>query len=93
MNVTPTIIRSTAAAYTVEQLQEKLSDALAKMGTGSVMTSVSTGGGTSYGRQVTATPEELVELYQRALDLKQGVTADDGVVQMNPVIFCNHGTL
>lgn len=93
MKITKTLIRSIANSYTISELQCKIHEALEKLGTGGVITSAASGGGTSYTRQITGTPDELVELYQRALDYKQCLSADDGLTQSNPIVFCSHGKI
>lgn len=76
MKITETILRAYATRYTVQELQRMLNDAMDKLGTGSVITSASTGAGTGYTRTVTMTPEEAVELYQQAIDYKRGGVAN-----------------
>lgn len=70
MTLTSTIIRSFALTYTEAELKDKLLQAHAELEKGSVITSATSGGGTSYARTITLTPAEAVELYQRALDLR-----------------------
>ncbi len=86
MNITETTVRSYAAMYTAVELREMLKDAHAKLNTGTLITQV-TGPGTSYGRTVTMTPIEAVELYTLAIEYKEGRS-------VNPVRcerFCDPG--
>lgn len=81
MTITSAIIRSFAALHTLEELQAFLALAHEDLMRGSVITTASSGAGTSYARTITLPPAEAVELYQRAIDLKLAggaETPDDG---------------
>lgn len=82
MTISTTIIRATAACYTAVELRAMLKSALEKLETGSVITQASTGAGTGYTRQITMTPKEAVELYQAAIDYKEGRVCSP-IVQQN----------
>lgn len=71
MTINATIIRSFALTNTAEQLREKLQAAQESLAKGSVITNVSSGAGTGYARTITLPPAEAVELFQRALDLRE----------------------
>lgn len=72
MKITNTIVRAYAASYSAPELRQMLKDALAKLSTGSVITTASTGSGTGYTRTLTLTPEKAVELFQLCLEFKEG---------------------
>lgn len=74
MTLTATIIRSFAITYSADELKDKLRQAHAELEKGSVITSATSGGGTSYARTMVLTPAEAVELYQRALELRESGT-------------------
>lgn len=84
MTITATIIRSFALTHTAEQLREKLLAAQEALAKGSVITNVTSGAGTGYARTITLHPAEAVELYQRALDLRESgdLTAAPGGTQV-----------
>ena len=72
MNITDAQIRAYAENYTLPQLRDKLREAMELLATGGVITQASTGGGTSYTRQITMSPADAVELYQAAIEYKTG---------------------
>lgn len=72
MNITDAQIRAFAENYTLPQLKDKLREAMQKLDTGGVITHATSGGGTSYTRQIIMSPADAVELYQAAIDYKTG---------------------
>lgn len=89
MEITQTLIRATAEAYTLEELQALRRDAIRKLAAEpDYIANVSTGGGASYARAQRVPLQQLVELYQRAIDYKQGTTTQAEVAQFaTPVIY------
>lgn len=81
MRITANIVRAFAVRYTIAELRRMLNDAMDKLGTGSVITSASTGAGTGYTRTLTMSPEEAVELYQQAMDYKNGTMGNAVTVE------------
>lgn len=73
MTITTALIKATAEKYTVAELKGKISALLGDVeANGSVITSASTGAGASYSRMTEASRLELIELYQAAIDYKEG---------------------
>lgn len=89
MQITQTLIRATAEAYTLEELQALRRDAIRKLAAEpDFIATVSTGGGASYARQQRVPLSTMIELYQQAIDYKMGKTAQGDVAQFaTPVIF------
>ena len=89
MNITPTIIRAFAQAYSRAQLVTMRAEALQEMVQNpSVITSASTGGGASYSQQLQMTAAERAELYQLAIDYIDQTTAQSDIAQFaRPLIF------
>lgn len=73
MTITSSLIISVAESYAdVAAVKAALDAAVQKMLTSpNVITSASTGGGSSYARQITCTPAEMVELLRAALVYKE----------------------
>lgn len=65
-------MRAYAATYSAVELRAMLKEAMAKLNTGSVITTASTGSGTGYTRTLTLTPEQAVELYMLCIEYKEG---------------------
>lgn len=79
MTITKDIIKSVADIYTVDQLREKIITIIHDMETnGSTIVSASTGAGASYTRRIEASREDLLALYQAALNFKIGIVAKTG---------------
>ena len=89
MNISPTIIRAFAQAYSRAQLVTMRAEALQEMVQNpSVITSASTGGGASYSQQLQMTAAERAELYQLAIDYIDQTTAQSEIAQFaRPLIF------
>ena len=89
MQITPTLIRATADAYSLRELEELRRQAIEKLvSEPDMISSVSTGGGASYSRTPRVPLTQMVELYQRAIDYKRGVSAQADVAQFaTPVIY------
>lgn len=89
MNISPTIIRAFAQAYSRAQLVTMRAEALQEMVQNpSVITSASTGGGASYSQQLQMTAAERAELYQLAIDYIDQNTAQSDIAQFaRPLIF------
>lgn len=89
MTITSELVRSVASMYTVEQLQEKIAGLITDLETnGSSIISASTGAGASYTRKIEASREDLLLLYQAALEYKMGIVSKGGdiyPVQFNSV--------
>ena len=64
-------IRSVAATFSAVDLQNKIAALLEKMSDPDMITSANAGGGASYSRQERIKIQELLELYQLALEYKQ----------------------
>ncbi|MBE6418978.1 MAG: hypothetical protein E7031_02485 [Akkermansiaceae bacterium] len=78
MTITAQMIRAYATRYTREELVVLRDKAMDALNTGSVITQVATGSGTSYTRTITLRAEDALALYQGALDLLDGTdTAAD----------------
>ena len=63
-------IRAVAARFSAVELQNKIADILTKLSDPDMISSASTGGGASYARVERVKAQELLELYQLALDFK-----------------------
>lgn len=86
MTLTKDLIKSVADIYTVDQLREKIITIIHDMETnGSTIISASTGAGASYTRRIEASREDLLALYQAALNFKIGIPAKTG--EVNYVAF------
>lgn len=68
MDITPEIIKATATTYTKTQLQSMIGDCLAKLAEIDYLKSASTGAGASYSLAQRARYDEMIQLYQRAID-------------------------
>lgn len=77
MHTSAAIIRAICESYTVDQLKALRARALAEMAKGSAIVSVTSGVGQSYTRQLTASPEEIVEICQLAIERRLGVRPDN----------------
>ena len=64
-------IRSVAATFSAVDLQNKIAALLEKMADPDMITSANAGGGASYSRLERIKIQELLELYQLALEYKQ----------------------
>lgn len=73
MIIDETIVRAVADGHSLSELEALRAEALRQLGEGSVIVSASSGGGTSYSREVTMRPDEAVRLYQAAIELKNMV--------------------
>ena len=72
------MIRAYASRYTREELTALRDKAMDALNAGSMITTASTGSGTSYTRTITMRAEDALALYQGALDLLDGTdTAGD----------------
>lgn len=72
------MIRAYASRYTREELLALRDKAMDALNSGSMITTASTGSGTSYTRTITMRAEDALALYQGALDLLDGTdTAGD----------------
>lgn len=69
--ITSTQIRATAATFSAPELQQKISDLLSKLSDPDMITSANAGGGASYSRVERVKIQELIELYQLAIEFKQ----------------------
>jgi hypothetical protein len=89
MNISPTVIRAFAQAYTREQLVTMRAEALQELVQNpSVITSASTGGGASYSQQLQMSAAERAELYQLAIDYLDQTSAQADIAQFaRPLIF------
>ena len=81
MEISDEQIRALAESYSAEELRGFLRAALEEQVRGSVITSASTGAGTSYTRTLTGNPGERVRLLQLAIEYKEmrvvgGVTVE-----------------
>lgn len=87
--ITSTQIRSCAALYTVPELQEMLRALHLKLQDPDMITSASTGGGTSYTRVQRTPILDLIELYTLTIQYKQtgtiGSQADLGAQFITPI--------
>ena len=63
-------IRAVAARFSAVELQNKIAEILTKLADPDMISSASTGGGASYARVERVKAQELLELYQLALDFK-----------------------
>ena len=78
MTITAQMIRAYASRYTREELLALRDKAMDALNSGSMITTASTGSGTSYTRTITMRAEDALALYQGALDLLDGTdTAGD----------------
>lgn len=68
MDITPDIIKATATTYTKAQLQQKIADCLDKLAEIDYIKTASTGAGASYSLAQRARYDEMILLYQRAID-------------------------
>lgn len=68
MDITPDIIKATATTYTKAQLQQKIADCLDKLAEIDYIKTASTGAGASYSLAQRARYDEMLQLYQRAID-------------------------
>lgn len=73
MIIDDTIVRAVADGHSLSELEALRAEALRQLGEGAVIVSASSGGGTSYSREVTMRPDEAVRLYQAAIELKNMV--------------------
>lgn len=80
MILSSALIRS-FAALDEAVLREQLAAAQEALFKGDKLTSVSSGSGTAYTRQITAEPAEIVELLQLALEQKLGISATSSQVE------------
>lgn len=89
MQITQTLIRATAEAYTLEELETLRREAIRKLAAEpDYIATVSTGGGASYARQQRVPLSTMIELYQQAIDYKKGLTAQADIAQFaTPVIY------
>ena len=89
MQITQTLIRATAEAYTLEELRALRREAIRKLAAEpDFIATVSTGGGASYARQQRVPLSTMIELYQAAIDYKLGQAVQSDVAQFaTPVIF------
>lgn len=71
MKITKTLIQATADAYTAEEIKQRLKTLLDKVAEGDMYTSVATGDGASYARQVRVPVGDAVELFRAALAYKE----------------------
>lgn len=89
MTITKDLIRSVSDIYTIDQLREKIIGLIQDLeNNGSTITSASTGAGASYTRKIEASREDLLALYQAALNFKLGIPAKTG--EVNSVTFYSH---
>lgn len=89
MELSQTLIRATADAYSLEELQALRREAIRKLAAEpDLIVSVSTGGGASYSRQQRMPLQTLVELYQLAIDYKTHQANQSDIAQhATPVIY------
>lgn len=81
MNITDAQVRAYAENYTAVQLRDMLKEAMEALRTGGVITQAATGSGTGYTRQIVMSPADAVELYQLALDYKEGRAVSGAAVE------------
>ena len=78
--ITPDLIRATARIYSHEELLDKLREACEKLATGTLITQATSGTGTGYTRTITLPPAAAVELYEAALQYKDGETTPEATM-------------
>lgn len=81
MIITKDLIDTIVDMYTVDEIREKIVALVNDLETnGSTIVSASTGAGASYTRHVEASREDLLNLYQAALNKKLGRPARTGSI-------------
>lgn len=84
----PELIEAFATAFTVQQLQEKITATAQQVAANpTLITSASTGGGTSYARIERVPVTELLALYVAALKYKETGELGSGSAQSFSVTF------
>lgn len=84
----PELIEAFATAFTVEQLQRKITTTAQQVAANpTLITSASTGGGSSYARVERVRITDLLELYVAALKFKQTGELGSGSAQSFSVTF------
>lgn len=84
----PELIEAFAVAFSVEQLRQKIVDTAQQVAANpTLITSASTGGGTSYARVERVPVTELLALYVAALKYKQTGELGSGSAQSFSVTF------
>lgn len=86
--IDPSVVIATAQQYTLQELKDLRAKALKELAEGgSSITSVSTGGGASYSRSAPVDVQQRVELYQRAIEYRTGVSGSDLSQESYPVFI------
>lgn len=88
MKITYTIAKAVADSFpTLEALEEARAAAVAALlQNPDQIISASTGAGAAYTKRLNATPAELVELYEQALRIRQGLPMLNDTTQVHPVV-------
>jgi hypothetical protein len=79
-SLTPDLIRATARIYSRVELLAKLREASEKLATGTLITQATSGTGTGYTRTITLSPADAVELYEAAIQYKDGETTPESTL-------------
>lgn len=73
ITITESLVRAVATSYTADQLKQMITQTTQQLiSDPTFITSAAAGGGTSYSRTERARLDQLIELYQRALDYQSG---------------------
>lgn len=84
----PALITAFATAYTEQELREKIITTAQQVAESpTLITSASTGGGSSYSRVERISVSDLLTCYVMALKMKLGEPLDTGAAQSYPINF------
>ena len=88
MKITYTIVKAVADSFpSLEALEEARAAAVAALlQNPDQIISASTGAGAAYTKRLNATPAELVELYEQAVRVRQGLPMLNDTTQVHPVV-------
>lgn len=87
MEISASLVKAMAAGFTEAELREKVAATAAEVAAHPTMiTSASTGGGSSYARIERISVTDLLELLERALEYKVTGSLDSGAAQCLPVV-------